>query len=371
MRRALYAPLPYQRPHRAPVTLTPALIRALYPRGKAGRQLIYATGADPDTKTGPQEIVLRPEIEIRWSHDPSGKLVAGVTCATKHGPFRFAVTVDYATILIAVHDYMARQASAAVATGADFETAGFFDAIKKIAKKVAKATAIDKVIKQVKKIQKNPVIARAVGLGTVVVPGSGAAMKAISSAGKIIASVSKGDVRAIADVKRLSALAEAGFAPATKAMRVIRNVQHFANVTKAITSPQGIARLLPTYAPRLLKQLGAQAPHILSVVKPLLLNEQTQMFAQLASSAPVQSALQLAASPAGRAVLTAFPPTAPLGIALNTPAGQTAAWLATSQAGRGLMRKVATAGEADYVIGVADPIFTGGTIYDGEDHLVY
>jgi hypothetical protein len=206
------------------------------------------------------EIVLKPEIKIRLV-TAGGRVWAIAHTITAAGPVTFCASVDLRAIQRAVSAYLQKK------RGASVETAGFFDGVKKLAKKVASGKALKKVLDQVEEIRRNPYVAKAVGLATVVVPGAGAAVAAYDTAQSTIKALEAKDPNVVAKVQKLAKLAQAGHPPAAKAMRVLQIVRQHGKAQAALLDPNAREALVVAYSRELRTSLP---PTLLRMVGPAL-----------------------------------------------------------------------------------------------------
>lgn len=197
------------------------------------------------------EIVLRPEVKVRgWCKD--GVCCIEATIPTAYGDLKLAGSYPLAKAAKELHARLA--ARGVKVQGA--ETGGFFSKLKKLARKVAQARALAPIIQSVKQIQKNPLLARAVGLTTAVIPGLGSAKFAVEKAASLVQSAAKGNPKALSDLLRLKSLAKMGIPEARDAWRLAQLAHRKIGLRKPVDFFRGMA----APAVQAVQQAAALAP---------------------------------------------------------------------------------------------------------------
>lgn len=127
------------------------------------------------------------------------------------------------------------------------ESGGFFSglSLKKLARKIAKAKILHKLVKAAKAIQSNPLLAKAVGLTTLFVPGLGAAVIAAKAATSIADGVMRQSPAAIQQVKTLKTLAKDGSKKAQNVLQLLKK-------TTEVRAKAGVYSRVPTKAVNLM-----------------------------------------------------------------------------------------------------------------------
>ena len=187
---------------------------------------------------------------LRWN---GTLLTATLEIPTPKGPVRGMLCFDAGQVLRELHQWIHKRLAntepvvqAKLATGAqeicdhmageyltgDSVESGFFGglSIKKLMRKIARAKLLKKMLKVARAIQKNPLIAKAVGLTTLVVPGFGAAIAATKAAANIADGVVQGAPAALGKLAQLRKLASQG---SDKAKSVLELVKKTATVRAA------------------------------------------------------------------------------------------------------------------------------------------
>jgi hypothetical protein len=195
---------------------------------------------------------------------------------TAAGPVTFCAGVDLAKVKAAIAKSRA-PAKGELPEGVAAATAGdFYDDLTSLTNKVAKGAAMQKVMAQVNEVQKSPAVARAVGLSTVVVPGSAGAMMAYEAADATIKKLGAGDQATIDKVGQVTKMAQAGHPKAMTALRVLQVVRQHQLGAQAVLNPahrQGLVvaysrELRATLPPNLLKLLGPSLDQALKASQP-------------------------------------------------------------------------------------------------------
>ncbi len=169
-------------------------------------------------------VVHPPVVNVRLLSTADGHVVGTAQIQTQRGPLTFTATVDRKLL----HDAIARALAWHLRrTGKriPFAAAGAFgDWANDMAQKIAKARVITKLVDEAKIVGKNPQIARAVGLSTVVVPGSGSAVIALQSASELLQGLRRKDPGAIRAWRTMNAQAKLGNVKARRAVHVVHAV---------------------------------------------------------------------------------------------------------------------------------------------------
>jgi hypothetical protein len=253
------------------------------------------------------EIVLRPEFKVK-AYCKDGVCCVEVRIPTPYGDLCLKGSYPLRKAAKALHGWwQARSGTAAAGT----ESGGFLSRLKKLTRQVAQAAALAPVIRSVQQIQKNPILARAVGLTTAVIPGLGSAKIAAEKAANLVQKAARGDVKSLASLNTLRSLVQMGNPQAAEAWRLAR-VAH-----------QAIKRKAP------INFLAGLAPQIA---------QQAQQVAQMAQAvAPVASLAFPAAAPAlalapqalqaAQAFAPAFAPAFAVGFPYHDTAAEAAGYL--------------------------------------------
>jgi hypothetical protein len=83
---------------------------------------------------------------------------------------------------------------------------------------------INKLVDEAKAVGKNPQIARAVGLSSVVVPGSGSAVMALQNASELLQGLRRKDAKSVETWRAMNAQARLGNLKAWRAIHVVHAV---------------------------------------------------------------------------------------------------------------------------------------------------
>jgi len=179
---------------------------------------------------------------LRWN---GTLLTATLEIPTPKGPVRGMLCFDAGQVLRELHQWIHKRLAnaepvvqAKLATGAqeicdhmageyltgDAVESGFLGGLsfKKLARKIARAKLLKKMLKVARAIQKSPLIAKAVGLTTLVVPGFGAAIAATKAAANIADGVVQGAPAALGKLAQLRKLASQGSDKAKSALELIK-----------------------------------------------------------------------------------------------------------------------------------------------------
>jgi len=182
------------------------------------------------------EVVIQPKIKVRaWCKD--GVCCVEATIPTMYGDLKLCGSYPLAHAARMIHAKMAQHGIKVQGV----ETGGFFSKLKKMARKVAQAKALAPIIRSVKQIQKNPVLARAVGLTTAVVPGLGSAKIAVEKAAHLVQQAGKGNFKALADLRKLKSLALMGLPQARDAWRLAQMAHRKISLKTPVNFFKGLA----------------------------------------------------------------------------------------------------------------------------------
>lgn len=217
------------------------------------------------------EITIRPELKISGSVDAQGNVCVRVVIPTPYGGFTLEGKYPMAQAVKAVYGYLRKKGIRFQST----ESGSFFSKLKGMAKKIAAAKALAPILESVKAIQKNPILARAVGLTTAVVPGLGSAKIAINAAADLVQKAGRGDLKSLANLRSLKSLAQMGVPQAIEAFglakRVHRVIQQKApiDMLKGLAGPQleQVQQAAAAAAAAFPIASGAVAP-VLSILEP-------------------------------------------------------------------------------------------------------
>lgn len=224
------------------------------------------------------EIVVRPEIKIRgWCKD--GVCCIEATIPTAYGDLKLCGSYPLAKAAKELHARLAARGVNISGT----ETGGFLSKLKKMARKVAQAKALAPIVKSVQQIQKNPLLARAVGLTTAVIPGLGSSMIAVQKAASIVQSAAKGKASAIAQLRRLKSLAQMGLPQARDAWRLAQLAHRKISLKKPVDFFRGMAPQLVQAT----QQAAALAPLATPFFPAAAFAPQAANFARVAFSGAV------------------------------------------------------------------------------------
>ncbi|MGH8310657.1 MAG: hypothetical protein ACRETX_12800 [Steroidobacteraceae bacterium] len=174
---------------------------------------------------GAIEFVVHPPIvTVRILSTDDGHVIGTAQIQTQRGPLTFTATADgrqlHAAIARAISWYMRRTGKRMPSAAAG----AFGDWTADMARKVAKARVIGKLLDEAKAVAKNPQIARAVGLSTVVVPGEGSAVIALHSASELLQGLRRKDAQAVQAWRAMNAQAQLGNLKARRAVHVVHAV---------------------------------------------------------------------------------------------------------------------------------------------------
>lgn len=202
------------------------------------------------------EIVLRPEFKVRaWCKD--GVCCVEVRIPTPYGDLCLKGSYPLRKAAKALHEWwMARGGAAAGGT----ESGGFLSKLKRLTRQVAQAAALAPVIKSVQQIQKNPLLARAVGLTTAVIPGFGSAKIAAEKAAALVQKAAKGDVKSLASLNTLRSLVQMGSPQAAEAWRLARAAHQVIKRKAPINFLAGLAPQVAQQVQQVASMAQAVAP---------------------------------------------------------------------------------------------------------------
>jgi hypothetical protein len=174
------------------------------------------------------EFVIHPPIvNVRIMSTDDGHIVGTAQIQTQRGLLTFTATADRRLLHDAVTRALAWHHLRRTGTKMPHASAGAFgDWAQDIAGKVAKARVISKLVDEAKAVGRNPQIARAVGLSTVVVPGSGSAVIALQSASELLQGLRRKDPKFIQAWRAMNAQAKLGNVKARRAVHVVHAVAH-------------------------------------------------------------------------------------------------------------------------------------------------
>lgn len=180
---------------------------------------------DPMPQDGAIEFVVHPPLcNVRIVTSNDGKMLATGQIQTQRGPLTFTASADRGLIewalarLVTAYQKRTGRPINSAAAGA------LGDWVKDTAGKVAKARVISKLVKEAKEVGKNPQIARAVGLSTVVIPGPGSSVIALRNASELLQGLRRKDPKSLKSWHMLAAQAKLGNDKAKRAMHVVHAV---------------------------------------------------------------------------------------------------------------------------------------------------
>jgi hypothetical protein len=171
-------------------------------------------------------VVHPPIVNVRILSTDDGHVVGTAQIQTQRGPLTFSATVDQKLVHRAIARLLAWQARQRGRRIPHAAAGAFGDWAADMAKKIAKAKVINKLVDEAKAVGKNPQVARAVGLSTVVVPGDGSAVIALQSANELLQGLRRKDVNAIQAWRAMNAQARLGNLKARRAVHVVHAVAH-------------------------------------------------------------------------------------------------------------------------------------------------
>lgn len=183
------------------------------------------------------EIVVSEKYRVKFCMDKAGNMHAIACIPTPYGTLRLTACYPVREAAKMLQKYLASRGVKIQRT----DTGGFFSKLKNLTSKIAKAKALAPVIASVQAIQKNPVLARAVGLTTAVIPGLGSATAAIKTASNLVQKATRGDVKSLASLKTLKSLALMGNPAAKQAFDVARRVYQGVQAAKPVDMLKGLA----------------------------------------------------------------------------------------------------------------------------------
>jgi hypothetical protein len=183
------------------------------------------------------EIVVSEKYRVKFCLDRAGNMHAVACIPTPYGVLRLTACYPLREAAKVLQKYLASRGVKIQRT----DTGGFFSKLKNLTAKIARAKALAPVIASVQAIQKNPVLARAVGLTTAVIPGLGSATAAIKTASSLVQKAMKGDVKSLASLKTLKSLALMGNPAAKQAFSVAQQVFRNVQAAKPVDMLRGLA----------------------------------------------------------------------------------------------------------------------------------
>ncbi len=208
------------------------------------------------------EITISEKYSVKFCMDKAGNMHAVAMIPTPYGTLRLTACYPLREAAKLLQKYLASRGIKVQRT----DTGGFFSKLKNLTAKIAKAKALAPVIKSVQAIQKNPVLARAVGLTTAVIPGLGSATAAIKTAANIVQKAAAGDVKSLASLKTLKSLALMGNPAAKQALEVARKTFAAIQAGKPIDMLKGLAGP----AVEQIKQIAALPAQVVQVKDQIL-----------------------------------------------------------------------------------------------------
>lgn len=171
------------------------------------------------------EMVVQPPLmNVRVMRTDKGDVCGMAQIQTQRGPLTFTATANEDAIHQLIQLWCARALEARGKSPAAAASGALHDWAKDMAAKITRANVISKLVDQAKRIGKNPQIARAVGLSTVVVPGTGSAIIALQSASELLSGLTRKDPKAIASWRNIEAAARAGNVKARRSVHVMHAV---------------------------------------------------------------------------------------------------------------------------------------------------
>lgn len=175
---------------------------------------------DPVPTLAKVEMVVHPPlVNVRISSDDDGNVIALGQIQTQRGPLTLTATCNKALLHAVLEQIgkiaMARRGMPTASSGA------FNDWAKATSDKIAKAKVITTLAKQAKAVAKNPAVAKAVGLSTVVVPGTSRAVLALQNASEMLAGLKRKDPKITNSWRALLLQAKAGNEKAKRTVHVV------------------------------------------------------------------------------------------------------------------------------------------------------
>lgn len=257
------------------------------------------------------EIVISEKYRVKFCVDKQGNMHAIACIPTPYGLLKLTACYPIREAAKMLRVYLAKMGVKIQRT----DTGGFFDKLKKLTSKIAQAKALAPVIKSVKAIQNNPVLARAVGLTTAVIPGLGSATAAIKTAGNIVQKAARGDIKSLASLKTLKSLALMGNPAAKQAFGVAQKVWQGIQAGKPVDMLKGLAAPVVQQikqAAALPGQVLQVKDQILAYLPPQLRGVAAAALNQVPGVAAATSVLQAASSGLDPAVAGLIAPIAEL-----------------------------------------------------------
>lgn len=175
---------------------------------------------DPVPMTARIEMVVHPPlINVRISCDDEGNVIALGQIHTQRGPITLTATCNKELL----EDLLeaAQKVKLAKLGHPTASSGAFTDWAKSTADKIAKAKVITSLAKQAKAVAKNPAVAKAVGLSTVVVPGTSRAVLALQNASEMLAGLKRKDPKVTTAWRALLLQAKAGNEKAKRSVHVV------------------------------------------------------------------------------------------------------------------------------------------------------
>ncbi len=186
-----------------------------------------ATTGEPDPMphhAAIEFVVHPPIVNVRILSTDDGHVVGTAQIQTQRGLLTFTATADQELIRDAIARFVAWRMHRSSRRIPHAAAGAFGDWAADIAHKVAKARVINQLVNEAKAVGKNPQVARAVGLSTVVVPGSGSAVIALQHASELLQGLRRKDERAIQAWRAMNAQARLGNIKACRAIHVVHAV---------------------------------------------------------------------------------------------------------------------------------------------------
>lgn len=238
------------------------------------------------------EITIAERYKVQFCVDRKGMMHAVATIPTPGGPLRLTACYPMHEAAKLLRRYLAKMGIKV--QGA--ESGGFFDKLKKITAKIARAKALAPVLQAVQAVQKNPVLARAVGLTTAVIPGLGSATVAVKAAASLVQKASKGDLKSLASLRQLKSLALMGIPKARDAYDLARRTYGAIQARKPVDLLKGLAAPVVNQikeATALPAQVFEAKNKILAALPPHLRGIANQALQQVPGVAALEGAAQV------------------------------------------------------------------------------
>ncbi len=183
------------------------------------------------------QFVLEPTIKVCIKRDRE-KFRAFACVETPAGPIYFCASASIRMIERGIRRAMQKMAK----EGQPVQTGSFLSGISSIARKIARARVLSRVLDAAKEVTRDPIIARAVGLTTLAVPGLGTAVMAYRAASDLLDRAKSGDMVAKGSLQKLTKMAALNSPAAAKSLQVLRLVSKH---RQALTLLGGGAGALP------------------------------------------------------------------------------------------------------------------------------